>query len=323
MQFTVTINQVKALEWGLNSQQALLFAFVYGCPSWTKPIKTDDGIFFALSKAKITEELPLLTDKPDTAYRMLKALEEAGLIELSSTSNITLFRLTEKAIEWNQKLDGSEKYPTPPKNGGRKKIRSTSEKSPIKVGKKSEAGSEKSPTNQDTNHQGTNQDTSQGLRGSPDKPSRNLMLVVDRTDAPRVEIPADMPGPKDQSCKTFKVWANYAMAYRKRYSTWPVWNAKVGGQLGQLVDRLGADVAHHVAAHYLKTSDAAVLRKCHSLNELLANAESYHTQWVTGQRINGTTARQMERTEANVSAAEQAAQMVLAKRQAGERNEYL
>ena len=140
---------------------------------------------------------------------------------------------------------------------------------------------------------------------------------------PRVEIPADMPGPKDQACKTFKVWANYAMAYRKRYSAWPVWNAKAGKQMALLVDRLGADVAHHVAAHYLKTSDAAVLRKCHSLNELLANAESYHTQWVTGQRVNGTTARQMERTEANLSAAEQAAQMVLAKRQAGDRNEYL
>ena len=140
---------------------------------------------------------------------------------------------------------------------------------------------------------------------------------------PRVEIPADMPGPKDQTCKTFKVWANYAMAYRKRYSAWPVWNAKAGKQMALLVDRLGADVAHHVAAHFLKTSDATVLRKCHSLNELLANAESYHTQWVTGQRVNGTTARQMERTEANLSAAEQAAQMVLAKRQSGDRNEYL
>jgi Helix-turn-helix domain len=140
---------------------------------------------------------------------------------------------------------------------------------------------------------------------------------------PRCEIPADMPGPKDQACKTFKVWANYAMAYRKRYGAWPVWNAKVGKQMALLVDRLGADVAHHVAAHYLKTSDASILRKCHSLNELLANAESYHTQWITGQRINGATARQMERTEANLSAAEQAAQMVLAKRQAGDRNEYL
>jgi len=247
------------------------------------------------------------------------------LIELSSTSNITLFRLTQKAAEWNKKQDGSEKYPTPPESKGRKKIRSTSEKSPSKVGKKSDLGSEKSPTNQDTNNQVTNQETTHSLQDGSDKPtqSRGLVLVVDRSDAPRVEIPADMPGPKDQTCKTFKVWANYAMAYRKRYGTWPVWNAKVGGQLGQLVDRLGADVAHHVAAHFLKTSDAAVLRKCHSLNELLANAESYHTQWVTGQRVNGTTARQMERTEANLSAAEQAAQMVLAKRQAGERNEYL
>lgn len=327
MQYTVTINQAKALEWGLNAQQALLFAFVYECPSWANPIKTDTGIYFALSKSKIVDELPLLTDKPDTAYRLLKALKDSGLIELSSTSSITLIRLTEKAKEWNRKLDGSEKYPTSDALDGRKKIRSTSDKSPSKVGKKSELGSEKSPTNQGTNNQGTNQETSnQDLQDSgSDKPIRSggLVLVVDRTEAPRVEIPADMPGPKDQTCKTFKAWANYAMAYRKRYSTWPVWNAKVGGQLGQLVDRLGADVAHHVAAHYLKTSDAAVLRKCHSLNELLTNAESYHTQWVTGQRINGATARQQERTEANLSAAEQAAQMVLAKRQAGERNEYL
>lgn len=162
------------------------------------------------------------------------------------------------------------------------------------------------------------------MNGGSEEPAvSDGLVVLDRIEVPRVEIPADMPGPKDQTCKTFKAWANYAMAYRKRYSTWPVWNAKVGGQLGQLVDRLGADVAHNVAAHYLKTSDAAVLRKCHSLNELLVNAESYHTQWVTGQRINGTTARQQERTEANLSAAEQAAQLVLARRESGERNEYL
>jgi hypothetical protein len=97
MQFTVTINQVKALEWGLNSQQALLFAFIYGCPSWTKPVTTDDGVFFALSMAKIVEELPLLTDKPDTAYRMLKALDEAGVIDLRGDA----FRLTKKGLEWN------------------------------------------------------------------------------------------------------------------------------------------------------------------------------------------------------------------------------
>ena len=65
---------------------------------------------------------------------------------------------------------------------------------------------------------------------------------------PRCEIPADMPGPKDQSCKTFKAWANYAMAYHKRYGAWPVWNAKAGGQLGQLVARLGQVVCSPACA---------------------------------------------------------------------------
>ena len=313
MQFTVTINQAKALEWGLNSQQALLFAFVYGCPSWAKAIKTDGGIFFALSKAKIVEELPLLTDKPDTAYRMLKALEEAGLIELSSTANITLFRLTEKAAEWNKKLDGSEKYPTPPKSKGRKNIRSTSDKSPGKVGKKSEQGSDKSPTNQDTNNQDTNQGTSHSLPEGSDKPTQPavLVLVVDQPEAPRVEIPADMPGPKDQTCKTFKAWANYAMAYRKRYQCWPVWNAAAGGILGKLVDRLGIEVAHSVAAYYLTINDARIVNDCHSLNNLIAKAEAYHTQWATGRQMNSRTARQIEDTQANMNAAQEAARLIL------------
>ena len=110
MQYTVTINQVKALEWGLNSQQALLFAFVYECPSWANPIKTDTGIYFALSKAKIVEELPLLTDKPDTAYRLLKAFEEAGLIELHAEG----FRLTDKGCEWNPNRMGYASALQPP-----------------------------------------------------------------------------------------------------------------------------------------------------------------------------------------------------------------
>jgi len=320
MQFTVTVNQVKALEWGLNSQQALLFAFIYGCPSWAKPVKTDAGIFFALSKAKIIEELPLLTDKPDTAYRLLRALEEAGLIELSSTSNITLFRLTEKATEWNRKLDGSEKYPTPEEIKDRKNIRPTSDKSPSKVGKKSDLGSEKSPTNQDTNHQVTNQDTSQGLQLAPAAPSQAATLTLISSEAPRCAIPDDMPGPKDQACKTFKAWANYAMAYRKRHNAWPVWNAKVAKQVSLLVDRLGIEIAHHVSAFFLSINDARVVGNMHSIGDLLAKAESYHTQWTTNRQMNSTTARQIEQTQANINAAQQAAENI---RQGGRRNAFL
>ena len=317
MQYTITINQPKALEWGLNAQQTLLFAFVYECPSWANPIKTDRGIYFALSKAKIVEELPLLTDKPDTAYRLLKALRDAGLIELSSTSSITLIRLTEKAKEWNRKLDGSEKYPTSKALDGRRKIRSTSEKSPSKVGKKSEPRSEKSPTNQDTNNQGTS------ISSTPQASAKVVTgQVVPFAQQPRCEIPADMPGPKDQTCKTFKAWANYAMAYRKRYDAWPVWNAKVAGQVGQLIDRLGADVAHHVAAYFLTIDDSRLINGCHGIGDLLAKAEAYHTQWSTNRRMNSTTAQQIERKQANLAAGMEAAQRIM-HRAGGKPNEFL
>lgn len=137
--------------------------------------------------------------------------------------------------------------------------------------------------------------------------------VVIPFEAPRVEIPADMPGPKDQGCKTFKTWANYAMAYRKRYSAWPVWNAKVGGQISQLIDRLGIDVAHSVAAFYVTVNDARLINDCHSLNHLLAKCEAFHTQWQTGRQMNGRTARQMEDTQANVNAAQEAARLIMDK----------
>ena len=150
MQYTVTINQAKAQEWGLNAQQAMLFAFVYECPSWCNPVTKDGVVFFALAKTKIVEELPLLTSKPDTAYRMLRALQDKGLVVLSSTREITLIRLTDKAKAWNQKEDGSEKYPSKlgkNSDAGRKKIR---------------GGSEKSPTNQDTSNQDTKNHKPQG-----------------------------------------------------------------------------------------------------------------------------------------------------------------
>lgn len=142
------------------------------------------------------------------------------------------------------------------------------------------------------------------------------IVVPFTAQQPRCEIPADMPGPKDQRCKTFKAWANYAMAYRKRYHAWPVWNAKAGGQVGQLISRLGIDVAHHVAAYFLTINDARLINGCHNLGDLLAKAEAYHTQWVTNRQMNATTARQQEQTQANYSAAEQALEALRAKRAA-------
>ncbi|HHQ2558999.1 TPA: phage replication protein [Pseudomonas aeruginosa] len=324
MQFTVTINQAKALEWGLNSQQALLFAFVYECPSWAHLVQTPAGDFYALSKAKILEELPLLTDKPDTAYRLLKQIAAAGVIDLSSTATITLVRLTAKGQEWNRKLDGSEKYPTQvgeksevgnSSEVGEKSDAGRSEKSPTKIGKKSgvgrkkiRSGSEKSPTNQVTSNQVTsNQGTNQDIAGEAAPAPGGEFVGAEQEPGPRCQIPADMPGPKDPNCKAYRTWANYAMAYRTRYTAWPVWNASVAGKLSKLIDRVGQADAPKVAAFYVKCiHDARLIAQHHPLGLLLANAEGYHTMWLTNRPTTGTQARQQENTASNLSAAEQA-----------------
>lgn len=152
MQFTLTINQSKALEWGLSAQQAMLFSFLHQVPTWADARQIGDHTWFNISKTKIVKEMPLLTDKPDTAYRMMKQLAKADLLVMTSRDNKTFIRLTAKAISWNR-LDGSENNPSPgngPSSQGSEN-NPTSEKNPSQVGKKSEPGSENFPTNQGTN----------------------------------------------------------------------------------------------------------------------------------------------------------------------------
>ncbi|WP_337058260.1 helix-turn-helix domain-containing protein [Pseudomonas sp. USHLN015] len=131
---------------------------------------------------------------------------------------------------------------------------------------------------------------------------------------PRCKIPDDMPGPRDPTCKTYRAWANYAMAYRKRYKAWPIWNARVAGQVGQLIDRLGSDVAHHVAAYFLSVNDARLINGFHGIGDLLSRAEAYHTQWATNTQMNHRTAQELEGRQANLTAAQRALETLRARR---------
>lgn len=152
MQYTVLINQSRALEWGLNAQQAMLFAFLYGCPAWAETFVFDDQVYFRLSKAKICSELPLLTDKTNTVHKLLKALESAGLILMEVFDNESHFSITEKGALWNQS-EGVEKNPTLGK-----KSTPGMEKNPRGYGKKSTPGVEKNPPNQIISNQITKSD---------------------------------------------------------------------------------------------------------------------------------------------------------------------
>lgn len=119
------------------------------------------------------------------------------------------------------------------------------------------------------------------------------------------------PGPKSLASKTYCTWGHYAEAYRERYDVWPVWNAKTAAQISLLIDRLGIEEAPQVAAFYTSVNDARIVNSCHSLNDLLSQAESYRTQWATGQQMNATTARQIEAHQANINAAQTAGRILL------------
>lgn len=195
MQFILTVNQVKALEWGLNAQQALLFAFVYTAPSWARPTVVEGKTYYMLSKAKIAAEIPLLTDKPDTAYRLLKALELVEVIELSSTSKITLVRLTEKGRTWN-----------------------TSEIYPSKVGNLSEVRSEIYPTNQDTNNQYTNNQKNPCDQQAEHVPVDQIFDIYEKVlpSKPRVRIRDDARRKavrsiwnRDKKFQSLEFWEKY------------------------------------------------------------------------------------------------------------------
>lgn len=120
-------------------------------------------------------------------------------------------------------------------------------------------------------------------------------------------VPASADAKKQANAET---WKAYSDAFFARYETEPVRNAKVNGQIAQLVARLGADEAPQVARFYLGHNDAYYVRKAHSIDCLLADAEKLRMEWATNRRITGAKAKQVESTQANVDSMNEALAMM-------------
>lgn len=144
-------------------------------------------------------------------------------------------------------------------------------------------------------------------------------------EAPAPEKKRRVVKPKDPEAEAAKeanskTWQAYADSYFNRYGAEPVRNAKANKMIADIVKRLGADEAPQVAFHYVTINDAFYLRTLHDLGNLLSKCESIRTQWATGRQMTGTTARQIENTQSNISAAEEAKRMM---REGGIQNAFL
>lgn len=106
--------------------------------------------------------------------------------------------------------------------------------------------------------------------------------------------------PVKAAVPTTETWEAYSAAYLARYGTEPVRNAKINGQMAQFVGRVGATEAPAVAAFYVGHQNSYYVRKMHSVDALLSDAEKLRTEWFTNRRVTNTQAQMADRTQTNL-----------------------
>lgn len=112
-------------------------------------------------------------------------------------------------------------------------------------------------------------------------------------------------------------WAAYSAAYERRYGAKPVRNASVNAKIKQFVQRIGHVESPAVAEFYVdRVSDSFVVRKVHEVGLLLSGAEGYRTQWAAGAAMTSTKAKQIDQTQSNADAADEALAILMARRNA-------
>ena len=100
MKYNININQKKAVEWGLTSSEAIVFSWIYELASWADKIEYKNKTYYYGSKNKACEELPIISNKRDTMYRLFKSLQGKGLVELITLGKSDYLALTNKGKEW-------------------------------------------------------------------------------------------------------------------------------------------------------------------------------------------------------------------------------
>lgn len=87
---------------------------------------------------------------------------------------------------------------------------------------------------------------------------------------------------------------SYRNAYVDRYGVEPVRDKQMNVAMCQLIEKLGAAEAPHVAAFYLTHNDPFYVKKRHPPNLLVLDATGLRTQWATGVRATTSEARNAE-----------------------------
>jgi len=128
MKYSIYIDVIHSTEWQLSVSEAVVFSYLSDASGWASTMVMGTEVWYHVSRGKFIQDVPFLTNKPDTIYRIYRKLQEKGLIEAQKVGPADFIKLTDKGKAW-----------------GKKQIRD-SEKNPSETGNISENTSEKNPT---------------------------------------------------------------------------------------------------------------------------------------------------------------------------------
>ena len=164
----------------------------------------------------------------------------------------------------------------------------------------------------------------QGMKNPPS----NDLVASQNCAAPGVSLPDVLPEQKqptpeekqqaDQTAfqeKCRATWKAYREGYEQQHGAVPVRNQKVNALVKQLVQRLGEEAPDVASFYVLSVKEAYVVKRLHPLEALVKDAEAYRTQWFTGHAMTSGRARQIDSTQTNASAADEATAMLRAQRE--------
>ena len=270
---------------------------------WTE--KTNDGWFYK-TESEWESEIGLSNKEVRTARRCLSQIQLLAEVRKGVPAKMHFRIDTDLLLAY---LSGETSLPVLPKEHNKscpKGTTGSAQRAQLVLPK----GSDKCCPNGTTITEITQKTTAEttALVLAPASPKRAAKKTASVVDVDRQE-----------ACR--EIWAFYSGAYQNRYQAAPVRNAKVNRNVVDLWKRLGSEAAA-VAEFYVGINDSYLIRNCHDLGSLLAKAESYRTQWATNRQMNGTTAQQMERKQANLQAGQEAAQRIMS-REGRKENEFL
>lgn len=129
MKYTLSLDVPRSKDWGLNLSEAALFSWLYSVPSWANNAIIEGEVWYFASRFKAIEDTGgVITDKPDTIYRLYKSLEAKGLIGWKKLDGKDYINITATGQQWNsdEKTEVGKKS-----EQTRKNFRKNSEKNPI------------------------------------------------------------------------------------------------------------------------------------------------------------------------------------------------